>query len=127
MSTQSALVCAMLLGQCEALAEKPKDVLEPPFSELDWSWMNGQNNQPQSLLGMGPLTWSVYLDAYYAFQFHQPIDHTIFPTTVAPRHNEISLNMAALGFEITGLDGPIGRLTIQYGSNIETTTGQDAT
>ena len=33
---------------------------------------------------MGPLTWSLYVDTYYAWQFHQPIDHTIFPTTTAP-------------------------------------------
>lgn len=105
----------------------PKDVTEPPFGEFDWSWMNGQNNQPSSLLRMGPVTWSIYLDAYYAFQFHRPVDHTIFPSTVAPRHNEVSLNLASVGVDITGLDGPIGRLYVQYGSNVETTTGQDVT
>jgi Putative beta-barrel porin-2, OmpL-like. bbp2 len=127
-----ALACALLAPTVLLAAEPPeksphKDVREPPFGEYDWSWMNGLNNQPPSLLAMGPLTWAIYLDAYYAYQFHQPIDHTIFPTTVAPRHDEISLNLATLGVEITGLDGPIGRLYIQYGSNVETTTGQDRT
>jgi|SRR5579871_997782 len=100
---------------------------QAPFSDLDWSWMNGQNTQPPSLLTMGPVTWSLYVDGYYAFQLNQPIDHTIFPTTVAPRHDELSLNLAALGIELSGLDGPIGRLYIQYGANSETTAGQDAT
>ncbi len=105
----------------------PRDVREPPFGEFDFSWLNGSNNQPASLLTVGPLTWSLYIDAYYAFQFHQPIDHTIFPTTVAARHNEISFNLGILGVDVTGLDGPIGRIYIQYGSNVETTAGQDPT
>ena len=76
---------------------------------------------------MGPVTWSLYVDTYYAWQFHQPVDHTIFPTTIAPRHNEISLNLAHVGVDVTGLDGPIGRLYLQYGSTVETIAGQDTT
>jgi hypothetical protein len=78
-------------------------------------------------LTVGPLTWSIYIDAYYAYQFWAPIDHTIFPTTVGARHDEISFNLGILGVDVTGLDGPIGRLYIQYGSNVETTAGQDPT
>lgn len=107
--------------------DKPLDVREAPFADLDSSWLNGTNRQPASLLGAGPVTFSIYADAYYAFQFRQPIDHTIFPTTTAPRHNEISLNLAAIGVDVTGLDGPIGRVYLQYGANTETDTGQDRT
>ncbi len=107
--------------------DKPIDVQEPPFGEFDFAWMNGNNPQPASLLTMGPVTWSVLVDVYYAWQFAQPIDHTIFPTTTAPRHDEISLNLAHLGVDLTGLDGPIGRLYIQYGSTVETIAGQDTT
>jgi hypothetical protein len=89
--------------------------------------MNGSNSQPSSLLGMGPLTWSLYVDTYFAWQTWQPADHTIFPTTTAPRHDEISLNLAHLGVDLTGLDGPTGRLYIQYGSSVETIAGQDTT
>jgi len=108
-------------------SEKPLDIREPPFGEFDFAWMNGSNSQPPSLLGMGPLTWSLYVDTYYAWQLHRPLDHTIFPTTVAPRHNEISLNLAHIGVDVTGLDGPTGRLYIQYGSTVETIAGQDTT
>jgi hypothetical protein len=106
---------------------KPLDVREPPFGQYDFSWLNGSNNQPASLLTVGPLTWTIYIDAYYAYQFYAPIDHTIFPTTVAPRQNEISFNLGILGVEITGLDGPLGRIYVQYGSNVETDAGQDPT
>jgi hypothetical protein len=110
-----------------AQPDKPLDVREPPFGEHDFAWMNGTNTQPASLLGMGPVTWSLYVDTYYAWQFAQPVDHTIFPTTVAPRHDEISLNLAHVGIDVTGLDGPIGRLYLQYGSIVETIAGQDTT
>jgi hypothetical protein len=107
--------------------EPTLDVAEPTFGEFDFGWMNGNNPQPSSLLTTGPLTLSLYIDTYYGFQFHRPIDHTVFPTTTAPRHNEISLNLAHLGVDVTGLDGPIGRLYIQYGSTVETIAGQDTT
>lgn len=106
---------------------QPLDVREPPLGEFDFTWMNGSNPQPASLLVMGPVTWSLYVDTYFAWQFHAPADHTIFPTTTAPRHNEIALNLAHLGIELTGLDGPIGRLYLQYGSIVETIAGQDTT
>jgi hypothetical protein len=108
-------------------ATQPLDVREPTFGEFDFSWMNGNNSQPDSLLKMGPVTWSLYIDTYFNWQFHRPIDHTIFPTTTAPRHDEISLNLAHIGVDVTGLDGPIGRLYIQYGSTVETIAGQDTT
>lgn len=111
----------------EPAVSKPLDASEPPFGEYDYAWMNGSNPQPSSLLVMGPVTWSLYVDTYYAWQFWRPADHTIFPTTTAPRHDEISLNLAHVGIDVTGLDGPIGRLYLQYGSIVETIAGQDAT
>lgn len=107
------------------------DVTEPPFSKHDWSWLNGSNYQPASLLKVGPVTPTFFVDATYAWQFSNPIDHTIFPTTTAARHSEFNLNLAYLGFEVSGLDtgygGPIGRFEIQMGSYIATIHGQDAT
>ncbi len=122
-----ALAVALVLASPPAFAEDPLDVREPTFGEFDFSWMNGNNPQPDSLLKTGPLTLSLYIDTYFNYQFHRPIDHTIFPTTTAPRHDEISLNLAHIGFDVTGLDGPIGRLYIQYGSTVETIAGQDTT
>jgi hypothetical protein len=106
---------------------QPLDVREPTFGEFDDAWMNGNNTQPASLLQNGPVTLSLYVDTYFGWQFYRPIDHTVFPTTTAPRHDEISLNLAHLGMDVTGLDGPIGRLYVQYGSTVETIAGQDTT
>ena len=121
-------LCNPALGFADpASVEKPLDVKEPPFGEFDYSWTNGTNRQPDPLLKAGPVTFSLYADAYYAYQFSNPSDHTIFQTTTAPRHNEINLNMAAIGMDLTGMDGPIGRVFLQYGNNVAADSGQDAT
>ena len=69
------------------------------------------------------MTPTFFVDADYAWQFSNPVDHTIFPTTTAAR-----LNLAYLGFELNGLDtkygGPIGRVELQMGSYIATIHGQ---
>jgi hypothetical protein len=126
------------LGKLEQAAPPPAeapvdalDVKEPPFSKFDWSWLNGSNAQPASLLRIGPVTPSVFVDVDLAWQFSRPIDHTIFPTTTAARHGEFNLNLAYVGFELNGLDSrsgaPIGRVELQTGSYVSTIQGQDST
>ena len=111
-----------------ALADdKPLDVREPPFAFGDFAWLDGFNGQPDSLLKIGPVTASVYVDTYWLYQFQHPIDHVAFPATSGSRHNELSINLASIGLDVTGLDGPVGRVILQYGSNVETVAGQDAT
>lgn len=48
------------------VVEVPLDVAVPPFSRADWSWMNGSNYQPASLLRVGPVTPTFFVDADYA-------------------------------------------------------------
>jgi putative OmpL-like beta-barrel porin-2 len=114
-------------------APKPLDVREPPFADKDFSWLNGSNRQPESLLHVGPTILSLYVDVFYAYQFNHPIDHTIFPTTVAPRFNEIGLNLASVGIELppNAIDssggGPIGQFSLQYGDFVQAVSGQDTT
>jgi hypothetical protein len=125
-----AFVIFAILGSARvAVAQTPPplDVREPPFGEFDVSWLNGTDRRPGPLLKMGPITASLYLDTYYAWQLSAPADHTILASTVASRHDEFSINQASLGLDLTGLDGPIGRLYIQYGTYTETVGGQDAT
>jgi hypothetical protein len=122
-----ALLAVVGTATSTETAERPLDEREPPYANEDFSWLNGANRQPSSLLKWGPLTGTVLVDAYYAFQFSRPIDHTIFQTTTGPRHNEIAINLVTLGVEVGDLGGPIGRLYLQAGSNEETLWGQDAT
>ena len=126
-----ALTAAFALGAASARADgkpAPLDVREPPFGEYDFSWLNGSNNQPASLLTVGPLTWTLYIDAYYAFQFHaadRPHDlprHGRLPGTTKSRSTWVSSASTS-----PASTGPSAALWIQYGSNVETAAGQDQT
>ncbi len=111
----------------------PLDVRDPPFANRDFSWLNGSNRQPDPLLKVGPTVLSLYVDAFYAWQFAQPVDHTIFPTTTAPRHNELGFNLASIGLELppnaidTPRGGPVGQLSLQFGAITQAVGGQDTT
>ena len=60
-----AVLCCCLARVADA-AERPLDEREPPYGNGDWSWLNGSNRQPSSLLKWGPITGSIFVDAYYA-------------------------------------------------------------
>lgn len=93
----------------------------------DYTWMNGTNYQTTSPLTSGPLTWMLMVDTYYGYSFNRPADHTIFPTTTAPRHNEFNLNLATLGLEVTEYKHLFGKLVFQAGNYVDTITGTDTT
>src|SRR5260370_36967096 len=114
-----SLLALAVLFCCAAQAERPLDEREPPFGDGDWSWLNGSNRQPNSLLKWGPLTGSLFVDSYYDFQFSQPQDHTLFLPTAAPRHNELAVTLSSSAVAVADLGGPIGRAHLQACSNDE--------
>jgi hypothetical protein len=131
----SGLLIAALSG-LPALAQSPAasdlaavpqklDQTAPPFPG-DYTWLNGSNYQPTSLLQTGPFTWTLLIDTYYGYSFNTPRDGTVFPTTTAPRHNEVNLNYGLLGVEVTGVPNLLGKLVLQTGNYVDTITGTDA-
>lgn len=99
--------------------------LGPPALAQDNSWMNGVNPQPSSPLRAGPLAWTLMVDTYYGYAFNAPADNTVFPTTTAPRHNEVNLNLGLVGVEVVDVPDVVGKLVFQTGNYIETITGTD--
>lgn len=93
--------------------------------EPDFRWLNGTNPQGTAPLRTGPLTWTFLIDSYYGLASHQPADHTVFPTTTAPRHHEINLNLGLLGVEVTEQEGLYGKLVLQGGNYVDTIFGSD--
>jgi hypothetical protein len=118
------LVSAAVVGSAGAALAQT----EPPAApEPDFTWLNGSNYQRTSPLRTGPLTWTLLVDTYYGYAFNRPADHTVFPTTTAPRHNEFNLNLALLGLEVTEHEHLFGKLLFQAGNYVDTITGTDAT
>lgn len=116
----AALGLPILMWTPAALA----DTLVP---EIAPGWANGSNYQPSSRLTTGPLTWSLLVDTYYGYDFNRPADHTVYPTTIAPRHNELNMNHAFIGAEVTGLENVVGKLVLQTGNYVDTLYGADPT
>ncbi|TGD59826.1 outer membrane beta-barrel protein [Flavobacterium humi] len=90
-----------------------------PFEGMDLTWINGQNRQknfPLALTSKGEtiLTGVAYLDAYYNYNFANPLDNTQTISSTIGRHNEFTLNLASIGIE-TNYKNIIGRLWLQYG------------
>jgi hypothetical protein len=92
-----------------------------PFEGMDLSWVNGQNRQQHFPLtfrdqtsGETVITGMVYLDAYYNYNFSNPIDNTQTISSTIGRHNEFTVNMASFGVE-TNYKNIIGKLWLQYG------------
>jgi hypothetical protein len=88
---------------------------------MDLSWINGQNRQQNFPLtfkdketGETILTGVAFLDAYYNYNFANPIDNTQTISSSIGRHNEVTLNQASFGIE-TNYKNIIGRLWLQYG------------
>ncbi|MEB3223350.1 MAG: outer membrane beta-barrel protein [Candidatus Sericytochromatia bacterium] len=95
--------------------------------EPDFSWLNGVNPQRVAPLRTGPLTWTFLIDSYYGQALNQPADHTVFPTTTAPRHHEFALNLGLVGLEVTEHEGLFGKLVFQGGTYVDTIFGGDPT
>jgi hypothetical protein len=102
---------------------------KPVFASeaADGAWLNGSNPLRVEPLRTGPLTWTLMVDTYYGWAGNRPADHTVFPTTTAPRHNEINLNLGLLGVELTEREGIFGKLVFQGGNYVDTIFGPDPT
>ncbi len=90
-----------------------------PFGWGDFTWMNGQNRQRSFPLAFSPIvTLSAYLDVYYLYSLHHPLDNTLTGTGATGRHNEFQINLASIGLDFN-YQNVIARLAIQYGGILE--------
>ncbi|AKV03269.1 Outer membrane protein [Labilithrix luteola] len=106
----------------------PAPAPSAPFAWGDFTWVNGQSRQkdfPLKPFG-DAVTLSLYLDVNYAFSANHPIDDTLTGTASIPRHNEIEINLASVGFE-WNYRNVIGRLSLQYGSMLTIVQDLDGT
>jgi hypothetical protein len=110
------VLCSILFLSLQAYAQSTK----VPFDGMDLSWVNGQNRQTNFPLilkdkkGETVITGTTYVDAYYNYDFDNPLDNTHTISSTIGRHNEFTLNIASIGLE-TNYKNVIGRLWLQYG------------
>jgi len=92
-----------------------------PFDGMDLSWINGQSrvkNNPLTLTdkkGEAILTGTAYVDAYFNYNFANPVDNTQTISSSIGRHKETTINLASVGIE-SNYKNCIGRVLLQYGA-----------
>lgn len=90
---------------------------EEPFAFADFSWLQGNNRQSNSLLKSGIFTGGLTMDMNYNYSFHNPIDHTTSGSTATFRSNEFNISYIEAGGEINEpKSGARAKLMLQFGT-----------
>lgn len=121
----------LLLMQGQALYAQDTTA-KIPFDGMDLTWVNGQNRQTNFPLtlkdknGETIVTGVAFMDGYYNYDLHKPIDNTHTISSSIGRSNEFTVNQVSVGLE-TYYKNMIGRLWLQYGQMGSIVQDLDAT
>mgnify|MGYP000668039385 CR=1 FL=1 len=98
-------------GTAGSIVEKQAE----PFAWGDFSWVQGNSRQKQSILQSRYFTGSFTFDANYNYSFNRPIDHTNAGSTATFRSNELNISYIEAGGDFN-YDNVRGRLMLQFGT-----------
>ena len=85
-----------------------------PFAFADFSWMNGNCRQTESVLDTKYFTGEFRSDVNYVYDFNHPQDHTIVGSCETGRTNEIQVQQLGIGGDFH-YENVRGRLMTQFG------------
>jgi hypothetical protein len=97
---------------------------EAPFSDADWSWLNGNPRTKDIYWDTKFFTPEIRSDTVYVFDFNQPTDHSIGGSSELFRSQEVQLTQLGVGGDFH-YDNVRARLMTQFGMYSETTPRND--
>jgi hypothetical protein len=103
------------------LAKKPKI---DPFSDWDWTWLNGNPRTKEAAFDSKFFTPEIRADVTYTYDFNKPVDNTISGSSEIFRSNEIQLEQLGLGGDFH-YDNVRARFMTQFGMYSATTPRND--
>jgi hypothetical protein len=106
-----------------ATTEKPAYV--EPFSDADWTWLNGNPRTKDIYWDTKFFTPEIRVDTNYVADFNHPTDHTIGGSSELFRSYEVQLEQLGLGGDFH-FDNVRGRFMTQLGMYSATTPRNDA-
>lgn len=98
-------------------AEEKKPEAPPaaePFAFADFTWLNGNSRQKESLLDSKYFTGAFMTDANYTYSLSHPKDHSLVGSTTSGRTNEIQLSHIGIGGDFHW-NNVRGRFMTQFG------------
>ena len=96
-----------------------------PFAFADWTWLNGNSRQKESVLDSKYFTGEFLVDTNYIYDFARPIDHSLVGSTAAGRTQEIQVQQLGLGGDFH-FEHARGRVMTQFGMYSTMTPRNDA-
>ena len=95
-----------------------------PFSDWDWTWLNGNPRTKEAAFDSKFFTPEVRADVSYTYDFNKPKDNSISGSSEIFRSNEIQLEQLGVGGDFH-YDNVRARLMTQFGMYSETTPRND--
>ena len=105
-------------------AQAGKPAMIDPFSDFDWTWLNGNPRTKTPAFDSKFFTPEIRVDTNYTFDFNHPADHTIGGSSELFRSQEVQLEQLGVGGDFH-FDNVRGRLMTQFGMYSETTPRND--
>ncbi len=106
-----------------ATAEK-KPAKVAPFSDWDWTWLNGNPRTKTPAFDSTFFTPEIRADTTYTFDFNHPADHSIGGSSEIFRSQEVQLEQLGVGGDFH-YDNVRARLMTQFGMYSVTTPRND--
>jgi uncharacterized small protein (DUF1192 family) len=95
-----------------------------PFAFGDFTWLNGNSRDKDTVLDTKFFTPEVRFDTEYMQSFNQPVDHTIVGSTESFRSGEVQIEQASVGGDFHW-DHVLGRILFMQGLFSTTTPRND--
>ena len=105
-----------------ASAKKPKI---DPFSDWDWTWLNGNPRTKEAAFDSKFFTPEIRADVSYTYDFNKPVDNSMGGSSEIFRSNEIQLEQLGVGGDFH-FDNVRARLMTQFGMYSTATPRNDA-
>jgi Putative beta-barrel porin-2, OmpL-like. bbp2 len=110
-------------SETAAAAPTKKQKIEP-FSDWDWTWLNGNPRNKDVAFDSKFFTPEIRADITYTYDFNKPIDNSIGGSSEIFRSNEIQLEQLGLGGDFH-YDNVRARFMTQFGMYSTTTVRND--
>ena len=107
-----------------AVASKTNQEPVAPFSDADWTWLNGNARTKDIYWDTKFFTPEIRFDTNYVANFNHPTDHTISGSSELFRSYEVQLEQLGVGGDFHW-DNVRGRLMTQFGMYSVTTPRND--
>jgi len=123
-STTTPPIQVITKAQSEPAPTKADPGKVEPFSDADWTWLNGNPRTKEIFWDTKFFTPEIRFDTNYVFDFNHPTDHSIGGSSELFRSQEVQLEQLGIGGDFHW-NNVRGRLMTQFGMYSATTPRND--